>query len=260
MPRLRLIHWNAQEAAPRILALRAAGFSVQYEQITPDRLRAWAGRPPHAFVIDLTRLPAHGRDVALALRAQKATRGVPLVFVDGDPEKVARIRQLLPDAGFASWTAIRGALKRALARPVPDPVVPASRLAGYSGTPLPQKLGIKAGSTVALVGAPGDFEATLGSLPEGVVIRRGARGARDLTIWFIRTRRELQRCVAKMPAVIGRGGLWIAWPKRASGVPTDVSEPLVRKAGLAHGLVDYKICAIDRIWSGLKFALRARAR
>ena len=137
-------------------------------------------------------------------------------------------------------------------------MTPASALSAYSGTPLPKKLGIKPGSVVALVGAPEGFEELLGEMPEGVTLRRRAQGRCDLIVWFAASRRELERRVARLGAVAGAGGLWIAWPKKASGVVTDLSERVVREAGLAAGLVDYKIAAIDETWSGLRFARRKR--
>ena len=117
------------------------------------------------LVIDLGRLPSHGRDVGVSMRQTRATRGIPLVFVDGDPEKVEPIRQLLPDAVYTDWPNIQPALRHAIANPPSQPVVLKSSLAGYSGTPLPRKLGIKPGYAVALPGAPDDFETTLGELP-----------------------------------------------------------------------------------------------
>jgi hypothetical protein len=128
--------------------------------------------------------------------------------------------------------------------------------AGYSGTPLPKKLGVAPGTTLRLHDAPEDFEATLGPLPEGSRVRRAGRSPGDLGLWFVRSRRDLERFVARRAAAIPPRGLWIAWPKKASGVPTDVTESDVRDAGLLHGLVDYKICAVDAVWSGLKFAKR----
>ncbi len=256
MHRVRLIHWNAAEAKERAARLRAAGYRVTYEAITSDTLRTMRNDRPVAVVIDLARLPSQGRDVALALRQSTTTRHVPLVFVDGDPEKVARVKQHLPDAVYTTWGRIRSSLKRAIAHPAADPVVPSSSLAGYAGTPLPQKLGIKAHSVIVLVGAPQDFEETLGKLPEGVALRRRASRRRDLTIWFTKSRRDLERRVERMGAAAGKDGLWIAWPKKASGVPTDVTQVEIRRAGLAVGLVDYKICAIDTTWTGLKFARR----
>jgi hypothetical protein len=132
-------------------------------------------------------------------------------------------------------------------------------LAGYSGTPLVKKLGINPGSTVALVGAPVGFRRELVGLPEGVRVTARAAGSPDLVIWFVAAERDLKRRMSRLGRLMG-SGLWIAWPKRASGVPTDVTEDLVRTAGLAQGLVDYKVCAINQIWSGLKFARRRADR
>ena len=256
-PRVRLIHWHRGEATERAALLRSAGYVVDRRAFTgPETLRALASRPPAAVVIDLARLPSQGRDVALALREQRQTRHVPIVFVEGLPEKVRRVRQTLPDATYTTWRRIRSALRRAIARPPERPTVPSSRLAGYSGTPLPKKLGIKEGTAVGLLGAPRDFPQTLGDLPEGASFHRSAGTSTDLTIWFVTRRRDLERRVAPLARALGAGKLWIAWPKQASGATTDVTERHVRAAGLRVGLVDYKICAIDATWSGLLFTRR----
>jgi hypothetical protein len=133
---------------------------------------------------------------------------------------------------------------------------------GYSGTALPKKLGIRPGARLALVRAPEDFDATLGELPGGVVVaRRLTRGAVDVIVAFFVERAALER---RLPSLRGAldpaGGLWIAWPKRTSGVETDLGEGVVRELGLAAGLVDNKVCAIDEVWSGLRFVYRLRDR
>jgi hypothetical protein len=256
MHRVRLIHWNAPEAKKRADRLRSAGYEVDREELDAAGLRALREDPPSAVVIDLGRLPSQGRDMAVAIRKYKATRHVPLVFVDGDPQKVARIQEILPDAVYTSWSRIRSSLKHAIAHPPAAPVVPGSLMAGYAGKPLPKKLGIKANSVVALVAAPEGFEQTLGALPEGVVLRRQARGRPDVTLWFTKSRKDLQRRIERMGAFAGQGGLWIIWPKKSSGIASDLSQAVVREVGLAAGLVDYKICAIDETWSGLLFTRR----
>ena len=253
MKRVRLIHWNAAEAAERAARLQAAGYSVNAEMLTPEGLRELRASPPHAVVIDLSRTPSHGRDVGLGLRGYKATRHVPLVFVGGDLEKVARIKELLPDAVYSTWSRIRSALKRAIANPPRDPTVPGSVLAGYLGTPLTKKLGIKANSVVALIGAPRGFEKNLGKLPKGVTLRRRAGGRADLIIWFSKSCKDLESRIGRVAERVGRDGLWIAWPKKSSRKAADLSQAEVRRIGLAAGLVDYKVCAIDATWSGLKF-------
>ncbi|MCY3912030.1 MAG: hypothetical protein OXG43_02145 [Chloroflexi bacterium] len=256
MPRIRLIHWNVDEAAERAARLANDEILVDHAPLDPAGLRGLRAKPPAAVVIDLGRLPSHGRDLGAVLRQTKATRFVPLVFVDGDPAKVARVRELLPDAVYADWTRVHEALAHAMAHPPTEPVVPASSMAGYSGTPLPRKLGIKPGYAVALVGAPDDFDRTLGELPPDVTLRRRAQGLCDLIVWFVGSRRDLERRVARYGARVGTGGLWICWPKKASDVVSDLSERVVRETGLAHGLVDYKIASIDQTWSGLRFTRR----
>ena len=128
--------------------------------------------------------------------------------------------------------------------------------AGDSGTPLPKKLAIKPGSVVALVCAPKGFGKMLSPLPEGAKLRAGADKNSTLTLWFTRSRADLARGIRKAVALAAQGPIWIIWPKQASGVATDLREQVVREAGLAAGLVDYKVCAVDATWSGLAFARR----
>lgn len=127
--------------------------------------------------------------------------------------------------------------------------------AGYSGTPLPKKLGIKPGMTVAVVNGPDDFPKTLGPLDD-VVLRRDVRGAWDLLILFVTSRKDLARRLPGLVQGLDRRSFWIAWPKRASGIPTDLTEDVLRELALPLGVVDYKVCAIDATWSGLKLARR----
>jgi CheY-like chemotaxis protein len=256
---IRLIHWNAAEGNQRAEELRGAGHEVDYQvALGPVDLCAMRERPPEAVVIDLARTPSQGRDVALALRQQKATRAAPLVFVEGDPEKTARVRELLPDAYYTPWSGVGKTLEGAMRQPPPKPLTPGV-LAGYSGTPLPKKLGIRAGALVALLGAPEGFEDTLGTLPEGVRIARTGRGRPQLILLFAKSRAGLERRFpAAARALADGGGLWIVWPKKTSGVVSDLGEKQVRGFGLAAGFVDYKVCAVDHTWSGLQFARRKR--
>ena len=130
--------------------------------------------------------------------------------------------------------------------------------AGYSGTPLPKKLGIKDGSRVALLGAPDGFDAVLGALPPRVSIRRKATGEADVILLFATKftalRTEFLRAMKMMPAEGGM--LWVAWPKKAAKMDTDLDENLIRDFGLDQGVVDTKVCAIDETWSGLRFSRR----
>lgn len=134
-------------------------------------------------------------------------------------------------------------------------------MAGYSGTPLVRKLGIKPGARVVLAGPPPEFAATLGALPPAAKILPPSGEPADVILCFVTTRAELAgQLGAVAPTLDAAGGLWIAWPKQASRVPTDLSEHVVREIGLAAGLVDNKVCAIDEIWSGLRFVVRLADR
>jgi hypothetical protein len=130
--------------------------------------------------------------------------------------------------------------------------------AGYSGTPLPRKLGIKPGHRVLLLGAPDGFgEDGLGELPDGVAVRRRASGTADVIVSFHDRRDGLAKRMPRLRELMDpAAGLWIAWPKRSSGVPTDLTEDVVRELALGNRLVDNKVCAIDETWSGLRLVIR----
>lgn len=132
----------------------------------------------------------------------------------------------------------------------------------YSGTPLPRKLGIKPGHRVLLLSAPGGFEPdTLGELPEGVTVGRSARGTADVIVSFHTRRSDLARRLPLLRAVMEpAAGLWIAWPKRAAKVATDLTEDVVRELALANLLVDNKVAALDERWSALRLVIRLRDR
>ena len=133
--------------------------------------------------------------------------------------------------------------------------------AGYSGTPLPRKLGIRPGARVAMIGAPDGFADTLGDLPAGVEVRTRLRGDFDVIVAFFVGQGALERRLPTLRAALDQaGGLWLAWPKRTSGVATDLGDGIVRELGLAAGLVDNKVCAIDETWSGLRFVYRIADR
>jgi len=133
--------------------------------------------------------------------------------------------------------------------------------AGYSGTPLPRKLGIREGSRVLLVDPPADFTATLGELPDAVEFMATGAGDLDVIVLFVLRLAALHAHFAPLAAALQpAGGLWVAWPKRSSGVATDLDENIIRELGLGAGLVDNKVCAIDATWSGLRFVWRLRDR
>ena len=126
---------------------------------------------------------------------------------------------------------------------------------------MPQKLGIKPGHRVAVLRAPDGFHNVLAPLPDGVAVRDRARGPLDVILFFVRSRDQLESRFERLSAALNpAGGLWIAWPKRSSGVETDLTEDAVREVALPRGLVDNKVCAIDDTWSGLRLVIRRENR
>lgn len=134
-------------------------------------------------------------------------------------------------------------------------------MAGYSGTPLPKKLGLKEQQRIALVNAPPGFEKTLGVLPKDAEIVKRLSSPLDLVLLFVDQEKQLSQQFSSIASKLAPNGMiWVAWPKKSSGVATDLTFEPVQRIGLANGLVDVKICAIDEIWSGLKFVIRVKHR
>ncbi len=134
-------------------------------------------------------------------------------------------------------------------------------MAGYSGTPLVAKLGIKPDHSLALINAPDGFLGYLGPLPAGAQVLDDPKAKLDVAVLFVTAAAELARAFGRVAKRLNpAGGLWVAWPKKASGVATDLTEDVVRRIGLDAGLVDNKVCAIDDVWSGLRFVIRLKDR
>jgi CheY-like chemotaxis protein len=254
--RLWLVHSKPELAKILKGKLSDAGYSVVRDSgwSSPALSRA-KNDPPDAVVVDLSRTPSFGRDVAIAIRSHTAMLRVPLVFVDGKPAAVETLRKLLPDATHTSSASLIKDLRRAIANP-PQTASKLSVFAAYANTPLRKKLGLLANYVVALVNPPSGFGETLAEMAAGVRLCADGRGARDLTLWFATARRELERGISKMAPFAAGGRLWIIWPKKTSALSSDLSQVVVRQVGLAHGLVDFKISSIDETWSGLRFTKR----
>ena len=134
-------------------------------------------------------------------------------------------------------------------------------MAGYSGTPLPQKLGIKSGTNAVIVNGPENYRKLLGKLPDGVRLTNHLSANADFVHFFTTRRDELQEQLKLLRAKLSdTGTLWVSWPKKSSGVPTDVTEDVIRDVALPLGLVDTKVCAVDATWSGLKLMIRRENR
>ncbi len=256
MPTVRLIHWNEDEGLERRKQLEALAYDAVFDFCDGPMLsRLLRASEPDAVVIDLTRLPSHGREVGRSLRMAKFSRHWPLVFVDGEPGKVALTKALLPDATYTTWGRIKTALPRAIAHPPASPVVPIDAM---SAKPVVLKLGVKPGNRVCLLGSPKGFADALKPKPARVTFTARADKTADLFLCFVRSARELNAQLALLRETVDRQTLWLLWPKKASGVKSDLADHVVRTTGIAAGLVDFKVCSVDNTWSGLAFKKRHR--
>lgn len=254
MKTIRLIHWNEDEGLERQQQLEALGFDAQFDfgdGLTSVRLMQ--ASPPDAVVIDLSRLPSHGREVGHGVRTRKATRHLPIVFVDGEAEKVERTRKLLPDAIFTTWGRIKTALPKAIAKPPKEPVVPDHNAAWGKSTA--EKLGAKPGFKVALLASPKGFADSIKPWPPKVTFTARPDAGVELFLCFARSQHELQAHLLAL-RIAERQTAWLIWPKKASGVKSDLDGNIVRNFGLAAGWVDFKVCSVDATWSGLAFKKR----
>ncbi len=250
MPRVRLVHWNEKEASATTNLLERSGFEVDYDpQFDSKIMRQCRENPPAVFLIDLSRLPSHGREAAIGLRQSPKTRNIPIVFCGGLAEKVQQISNILPDAVFCTSESLVKTLKEA--KPVNSPVRPADMMNRYGSRTTAQKLGIKEGSTIALVDPPRNFRAVLGELPSRAefVEEDGA-----VTICFVHSVSALREGMSRLRHEAAKTKLWFTWRKKSAAVHDGVTEDLVRTTGIALGLVDYKVCAIDNTWSAMLFA------
>jgi len=257
MARVRLFHWKAAEAAPLVELLRSKGFSVDY---TGDRangdFRSLRETQPVAAVIDLTRLPSHGRYVAHAIRGAKATRQIPIVFVDGEAEKVENIRRELPDAVFTSRARLATVLKRV--KPVTNPVVPPSMMEQFAKRTAAEKLGIRKDYRVALIDPPPDYARVLGKLPPGTSLEEDPDEFLPLTLWFAHDPDEYLARLNRMRPFAAKSRLWILWRKQAGRKQNSgLNQPFVLQSAMAVGLVQYKMCSVNKEWSGLLFTWKS---
>jgi hypothetical protein len=257
---IRLVCWKEDLARERARLLGEAGFEVDASPLNPSGLIGhFRANPPQAVLIDLDRLPSQGRGVAGALRQSKATRHIPIIFAGGPADKVEQARHELPDAVFSDWSKIAAALKKALKRPPVDPVRPTPHMQRYAGAKLARKLGFGPNMQAAILGAPDGFAEKLGELPDGFEAQSKIGPRTKLAVWFARSRQELEAGVDYLCARLPEGSsVWIVHPKQSGRYKTDFNQRDVRAAGLAVGLVDYKVCAVDEDWSGLKFARKRR--
>ncbi len=215
--------------------------------------------PPALVVIDLDRLPSHGREVAKLIRGSKAMRHLPIVFAGGVEEKIERVRAEIPDAVFTEWAKAASAVKKALKNPPAMVAKPAPYMQKYAGSALAKKLDLKSGVKAALIGAEDGFVEMLGDLPEDVEFQTRIKQDTKLVLWFVRGSHEIaaafELACSRMPLGCS---VWIIYPKKAGRYRVDFNQNDIRETGLQAGVVDYKICAVDADWSGMKFTRRRK--
>jgi hypothetical protein len=270
MKTVKLISFHP-DAMARAALLKQPGVTMDSAPLirTSAVVGEMANLNPAALVLDLDKLPSHAREIALALRASKSARHIPILFVgslpasDGLPEKFARLRSELPDIPYAMWPKAAKALAALLKSPATEPpIVPAQRT--YTAS-LPQKLGILSASDkskpkprqIALLAAPDEFPALLGDLPETVSFGTRITPKTHLAICFVRSLGDLAGLFDLLTYNLPQGAsAWAVYPKGAPKQQREFNENDVRRLGLASSLVDYKICSIDANWSAMKFARR----
>ena len=258
--RIRLVCWKEDIAAERAATLKKAGLDVDASPFNPaGMITRLKENPPAVMLIDLDRLPSHGREVAVMLRTSKSMRYIPIVFAGGVEEKIARVRSDVPDGAFTDWAGAAAEVKKALKSAPKVFAKPVPHMQRFAGSPLAKKLDLKAGVKAALIGAEEGFVELLGDLPEGVEMQSRVTAQTKLVLWFVRAAHEIAAAFELASARMPEGcNVWIIYPKKAGRYRVDFTQNDIRLTGLDAGLVDYKICAVDADWSGMKFARRKK--
>lgn len=259
---LRLVCWNGADAERHAAELRRAGHRVIAEPLANPggAVRYFRELDPDVVVIDLDRLPSHGRELGMSLGASKSTCHLRLIFAGGLAAKIETMRTALPGAIFATWEDAPAAIKRAMAQP-PAPRLRSRELPRATGPgALERKLDIKPQTRFAILAQRGDgawLSELLTSVPGGAVEQRRLDASTTLALFVVSTRRELVHAFTQARTSLPpNASLWIVHPKQTSLLAADFNQDDVREAGLSQGFVDYKVCAVDKDWSALKFARR----
>jgi hypothetical protein len=246
--RIRLIHWRAAEAAPLQAKLELAGHHVDYVERVGSRLMGHLrDTSPDVIVIDLSRLPSHGRMVAAMIRSSRYA-AIPIVFVHGDPAKVADAFPEIPHALNVDLLLHQLIIVEALA---PSPKAKSTIARPDLSTA--RKLGIAAGVAVSVVDAPRGYLQALGPLPDQVELYEVEAPGHPLTLWFVRDLPALEQLLPQARHWAARTKLWILW-RKGGGELTQLS---LRRACKQFALVDYKICSVDSVWSAMLFTRKS---
>jgi hypothetical protein len=239
VPHVQLLNSETGNAKRLIQNLRAKGYTVSSSYVAP--VRSLRESPPHAVVIDLAGSLSHGRHLAMWLRSQEIIRNIPIVFVDGDPKRVEKIRVALPDAIYTSREKLAAALKKA--KPLANPA------AGYGDRTTAQKLRIRDGARVAVMDAPLDYAKVVGPLPSGASLEEDPEEALPVTLWFVRDPDQYLAALPRMRKLAAAGSRLSVIYRRDGGI----TQLFIRESGEAMGLTPYRTCSVDKTWIGLLF-------
>src|SRR5581483_10054769 len=206
---------------------------------------------------DLSRLPSHGREIAIPLRNSRRTANVPLIFCEGAKEKVTAVQRTLPDAAYCTLRNLRSTLQSALRNPPRDPVKPVAMMDRYGLRTVAQKLGIRESSAVRVIDPPRDVSEILSPLPNGVELLEDASSQNvSVTLCFVPDAPSLFETLSRVRIFARDSKLWVLWRKGGQTARGDLTETLLRTNALDLGLVDYKICSVNQVWSAMAFALK----
>jgi len=253
-----VVHWKPEEADGGLALLRKAGHQVEvYSDHGGKGLAKFKKAPPEVVVISLERLPSHGRHFAHWFRSTKATSGIPIVFVGGAEEKVAIARDLLPDALCCEWSRVRGTITQARKQKETLPPTPGQ---GHDKA-LWKKFALREGDHVLQLGGPENLLPILGEdLPKSIKLFRSEEEdlshieGIDTVLLFSAWLLELKQWFPQAAKLVApKRALWICWPKKASGMESNVSQSAVMAYARAAGWSDVKICRVDDTWSGHMF-------
>jgi hypothetical protein len=245
-PRIVFLHWKREEI--RELASRILGCAIAcYVPIAGEGMKGLKEYPiPDALVIALDRMPSHGRDIGYAFHRQKSTRQVPLVYVGGDPAKVEKIRELLPESTFTDWDRVSEAIRGAIANPAMVLPRPGGEI---STAPVYRKIGLEQGMRIALLGAPAPLEDLAPGLPSGIAIDEEPSIQTAMTLWFVRSEEEFAGGLPEIAPALGKKPrLWVFYQRGKGLTWTRMLE-----AAAAYELAQFKIMRLNERWSGVGF-------
>jgi hypothetical protein len=258
MKTVKLLSWHEDNAA-KAASLRQRGLKIDAAPLikTSGLIGELARLNPAVLVLDVDKLPSNSREIAEILRSSKSAHHIPILFAGGHPEKTQRLHSENPNACYATWAEAPRALAKLLQHPPSTPAAAPPR--NFSSMPLLKKLGINANMEVALIAAPDAFAELFGDLPESTIFTSHIQPTTSLALCFIRSLADLAATLDLLTLRLpGQVSVWIVHPKRTARHSVDFNQNHVRDQSLAAGLVDYKVCSIDNVWSALKFSWRKR--